>query len=203
MKDGNVKAIVFYFIELIKSIDTWKKLWFTVFISLFFGMIIVVYPYRNDLFLWFLERSQEPILNNKEVPEEVISLDKDLNPDAIAIWVFERKENIRVLRYMFVNGTRVPDSEGMSNIILVPYIAATDILVELINEGVGCFQSSDVFHELMPISNLKINYFCAASIPPRYGVGTGVIIVGYKVEPPNNSFIRQRLRMSADRLISK
>ncbi|MNJ37198.1 hypothetical protein D3C77_320070 [compost metagenome] len=192
-----------FMLDFVKSIDSWKKLWITIILSLFFGVSIVIYPYRSDIVFWFLTRAQDPILNSKVVPDEVLGLDKDINADAIAIWSIERKDNLRVLQFMFVEGKRVPAIEGVSDLILVPYVDVTDILIELINEGVGCFNYSDMFRDILPAPSIKIKFFCAASIPPRLGFITGIIVVGYKSEPKNSSYIRHRLRMTAERLIRK
>jgi len=169
-------------------------------VDLFFGGAYFSYYYRDAILKWALYIYNEPILDIEGMEAEISNLIKDTNADAVAIWGIERQDNFRVLRYLNMSGKRKSKIEGRSDLILRARSEQTDIIIDLLNNGVGCFylsSSSDVGDVLL---DSGIDYYCASTAPPDFSFLNGIIMVGFKKPPLNQDYIKQRLRITSNRL---
>ncbi|WP_310597647.1 hypothetical protein [Aeromonas aquatica] len=187
-------------IDFIQWLDSWKKVGIFLVLTCFMGAAYFSYYYRDAIFTWVLYIYNEPVLEIEGMETEISNLIKDTHADAIAIWGVERRDNFRVLRYLSISGKRKSKIEGRSDLILRARSEQSDIIIDLFNNGTGCFYLSPDSDMGDVLLDAGIDYFCASTTPPDYSFLNGFVMVGFKKPPLNQDYIKQRLRITSSRL---
>lgn len=188
-------------IKFIQWLDTWKKLWIFIVLLFFIGSGSLLYFNQGVVLKWLDYISDSVHLNMEKIDPEVKSLVVDTHADMGAVWSINRKEKVRVLSYMIVDGQRIRDLEGGSDVIVSSHSEVSSLIIDLFNESTICDYVSATSDVGKLLAKSGFGYYCAVTIPSGNRSMIGVVIVGFRSRPTNQDYIKQRLRISADRLI--
>lgn len=188
-------------IGFVQWLDTWKKVCILLVLLAVGGGGYLLYAHSELVVMWLSSVNGKSAINVKKLDGEAKSIARDSHADVIMIWDLDRKENLRRLRYFMVDGQRVEKLEGTSDIMLRARAEPSNILIDILNDSVGCFNlttKSDVGNFL---AKSGVSYYCAVTIPPDHSFMNGLLMLGFRNKPTNQDYIKQRLRIASDRLI--
>lgn len=188
-------------IGFMQWLDTWKKVGILLSLSLFVGGGYFIYVNSELIIKWWLYTGEESILNIKNIDSEVKSIIRDTHADAIMVWELDRRENLRVLRYFMIDGQRIGELEGASDIMLRARVEPSNILIDLLNDSAGCFYLVTESQVGRFLVKSGINYYCAVTIPPDHSFMRGFLVLGFRSPPASQDYIKQRLRIASDKIV--
>lgn len=188
-------------IGFMQWLDTWKKVGILLSLSLFVGGGYFIYVNSELILKWWLYTGEESILNIKNIDSEVKSIIRDTHADAIMVWELDRRENLRVLRYFMIDGQRIGELEGASDIMLRARVEPSNILIDLLNDSAGCFYLVTESQVGRFLVKSGINYYCAVTIPPDHSFMRGFLVLGFRSPPASQDYIKQRLRIASDKIV--
>lgn len=186
---------------LIKWVDSWKKLTLFMVLVTFCASGYALWDYRRELAFWGMASFGTPQIDEAAIDSEAEKLLADLGATSIAVWSINLERNQRTALYSRVKDQRLSNQEGISDLALRPYSKLTAEIITLIDEKTSCWPHVANTPVGVSARDAGVTYVCAAAIPPQFGMMIGMLSIGFAAPPPNEDYVKFRLKQTAERII--
>ncbi|MHA1067020.1 hypothetical protein ACR9GP_24565 [Enterobacter ludwigii] len=188
-------------LALIRYVNTWKKVFILIVLVSFFGLGYFVWEGRRELAFWAMESFGHPVINESTVDMELKDAMADTGAKTTALWSINLDANQRSAMYVRVGSERMGNLEGVTDLALRPHSELSTAIIHLIDNKTGCWDHIANTAVGTSARAAGVEYVCAASVPPRYGVMIGMLVLGFEKRPENEDYVKMRILQAAERII--
>ncbi|EMO5715840.1 hypothetical protein RVW00_000775 [Enterobacter bugandensis] len=201
MKEDKEAAPAGRGMELVRHIDSWKKLIIFMVLALFCVTLYSAWEHRRELAFIAMSNFGAPQIDEQRIEPEIASMMAATGAVGVALWSVNLENNQRRTIFVRDRERRVTSLEGHEDLLLRPHDPLTAEVIELINIKTKCWAH-------MPNTNVGrssvadgVTWICSAAIPPQFGVMIGILSVGFTARPENEDYVKARIRDAAQRII--
>jgi hypothetical protein len=186
---------------LIKWVDSWKKLFILVALTVFGILSLLVYQNRVELSTELFKHFGRIQIDQSRIDAEAVKLLADTGGVSVAVWSINFTSNQRTALYVRIKDQRMINQEGLSDLALRKSSQLTADIIELIDNKAFCWEHVANTAVGRSARESGVTYVCAAAIPPEFGAMVGMLAVGFESPPANEDFVKFRLKQAAERMI--
>ncbi|MCW4985694.1 MULTISPECIES: hypothetical protein [Enterobacter] len=187
--------------ELVRHIDSWKKLIIFMVLALFCVTLYSAWEHRRDFAFWAMSSFGNPRIDEVRVGPEVSAMMADINALGAVVWSVNLEKNKRKAIYVRVGNERLTNLEGTGDLVLRAQSPLTAEVIGLIDIKMKCWELTANTVVGKRSSDAGVKWVCAAAIPPQFGTMIGVMSVGFAERPENEDYVKMRIRQAAERII--
>ena len=182
-----------FFIEIIKSIDTWRRLLVLCLLLLFSTAGVVSYFFQNSITLWFNSYMEKTSLKKEEMESLAKKVINDTSAARVTIWSVDLSDNYREVIYSRDNIASQEKEKGTAALLFTEKPGAAQFIVLLIEQNIFCLTPAQ--SEALAVNDLNASsrYICVVELPPGHGTILGFMVASYAVPPDQPELLRKRL----------
>lgn len=182
-----------FFIEVIKAIDTWRRLLVLCLLLLFSTAGVVSYFFRDSITLWFNNHTEKTSLKIDEMDSLAKKVINDTSAAKVTIWSVDLSDNYREVIYSRDSLASQEKEKGTAALLFTEKPGTAQFIVLLIEQNIFCLTPAQ--SEVLAINDLNAysHYVCVVELPPGHGTILGFMVASYAEAPDQPELLRKRL----------
>lgn len=191
-----------FIIEVIKAIDTWRRLLVLCILLLFSTAGVMSYFFQNSITFWFNSYMDKTSLKIGEVDSLAKKVIEDTRAMKVTIWSVNLSDNYREVIYSRDSLARLDTEKGTAALLFTEKPGTAQFISLLIQKNIFCLTPEQ--SEALAVNDLNSSsgYTCVVELPPGHGTILGFMIVSYAVPPDQPELLRKRLLIVTREIMS-